>query len=34
MKSSEEITNIDSTLITKVNAHVNSSGWGYRYLKV
>jgi len=28
MKSSAEITNIDVTLITKVNAHVNTRGWG------
>jgi len=34
MKSSVEIANIDVTLITKVNAHVNTSGWGNRYLIV
>jgi len=32
MKSSAEITNIDITLITKVNAHVNTRRWGNRYL--
>jgi len=34
MKSSVEIANIDVTLIIKVNAHVNTSGWGNRYLVV
>jgi len=34
MKSPAEIMNIDVTLITKVNAHVNTSGWGNRYLIV
>ena len=34
MKSSAEITNINVKLITKVNAHVNTSGWSYRYLIV
>jgi len=39
MKSLEEITNIENTLntktlYTKVNAHVNTSGWGNRYLIV
>ena len=32
MKSLVEIANIDFTLITKVNAHVKTSGWGNRYL--
>jgi len=32
MKSSAEITSIDVTLITTVNALVNTSGWGKRYL--
>jgi len=27
MKSSADITKIDVTLITKVSAHVNTSGW-------
>ena len=34
MKTSAEITNIDVTLIMKVNAHINTSGWGNRYLIV
>jgi len=34
MKTLAEITNIDVTRITKVNAHVNTSGWGNRYLIV
>jgi len=34
MKSLAEIMNIDVTLITKVNAHVNTSGWGNQYLIV
>jgi len=34
MKSWAEITKIDVTLITKVNVHVNTSGWGKRYLIV
>jgi len=32
MKTSAEITNKDRTLITKVSAHVNTSGWGNWYL--
>ena len=34
MKSPAETTNIDVTLITKVNVHVNTSGWGNQYLIV
>jgi len=34
MKSSAEITNIDVTLITEVNKHGNTSGWGNWYLIV
>jgi len=34
MKTLAEITIIDVTRITKVNAHVNTSGWGNRYLIV
>jgi len=34
MKPLAEITNIDVTLVTKVNTHVNTSGWGNQYLIV
>jgi len=32
MNTSAEIMNKDVTLITKVSAHVNTSGWNNRYL--
>ena len=34
MKTLQKITNADITQITKVGAHVKTSGWGNRYLTV
>jgi len=34
MKTLQKITNADITQITKVGAHVKTSGWGKRYLTV
>jgi len=34
MKTLQKITNVDITQITKVGAHVKTSGWGNRYLTV
>ena len=34
MKTLQKITNADITQITKVGAHVITSGWGNRYLTV
>jgi len=34
MKTLQKITNADFTQITKVGAHVKTSGWGNRYLTV
>jgi len=34
MKTLQKITNADITQITKLGAHVKTSGWGNRYLTV